>query len=418
MRNNYIKKTLSNGVKLYLYIDKNMKQYYVDYMVNYGSLGIWYDFYLDDKHYHVLPGCAHFLEHLLEEHSKYGNFFKYLATKKYTRNATTSDKMTRFFFRGTKDIYDSIEKLINVVDDPVFTKEDIEETKFAIAEETKRFRNNKNSLLYCITQKNLFKDLDLYSDTNCIIGDEDTTYQIDYDMLKACYDAFYYDENKTLLIAGNFDEKEITDYLENIYSKLKPHKKRVKEYTYNNLDKVKKKYDTFNFATNSDEIGIIFKEFNTNYSDKEIFYYLHFIKDSLLLNGTDFIEDLKKKNILENIDIFDIQFIYDDLFAFQIHASVKDSKKFENELISKLKKPNFNEKDFKLYIKSEISKHALKIDYKYDEFQTFFTRKETSDDFDDINFIKTLSFDKFINFYNSLNFDDYVVCIINDKNKS
>ena len=60
----------------------------------------------------------------------------------------------------------------------------------------------------------------------------------------------------------------------------------------------------------------------------------------------------------------------------------------------------------------------LKIDYKYDEFQTFFTRKETSDDFDDINFIKTLSFDKFINFYTSLNFDDYVVCIINDKNKS
>ena len=416
MRNNYIKKTLSNGVKLYLYLDKSMKQCYADYIVDYGSLGIWYDFYLDDKHYHVLPGCAHFLEHLLGEHSKYGNFFKYLATKKYSRNATTSDKMTRFFFRGTEDIYDSIEKLINIVDDPVFTKEDIEKTRFAIAEETKRFRNHKKSLLYCLTQKNLFKDLDLYNDTNCIIGDEKTTYEIDYDMLKACYDAFYYDENKTLLIAGNFDEKEITEYVEGVYKKLKPHKKRVKEYTYNNLDKVKKKYDTFNFATNSDETGIIFKEFNINYSNKEIYYYLHFIKDSLLLNGTDFIENLKKKNILESIDMFDIQFIYDDLFAFQIQASVKDSKKFEKELIKKVKNPNFNKKDFELYIKSEISKHALKVDYKYNEFQAFYSKKEYSDDFDDINFIKSLTFEKFLEFYNSLNFDDYVVSIIRNNN--
>ena len=115
MKNNYIKKTLSNGVKLYLFLDKNMKQYYVDYIVNYGSSGKWYDFYLDNKHYHVLPGCAHFLEHLLGEHSKYGNYYEKLVSKKYFSNATTAPNITHYYFRGIDDILKSIEEIINVV---------------------------------------------------------------------------------------------------------------------------------------------------------------------------------------------------------------------------------------------------------------------------------------------------------------
>ncbi|MBQ9024423.1 MAG: insulinase family protein [Bacilli bacterium] len=415
MRNNYIKKTLSNGVKLYLYLDKNMKQCYVDYMVNYGSMGKWYDFYLDDKHYHVLPGCAHFLEHMLGEHSKYGDFYKYMASKKYYKNGGTSDIMTHYFFRGTEDILESIEKIINVIDDPVFTKEDVEETKYAIAEETKRTRNNKFSLLSCLLQRNLFKDLNLYDETISLIGNEETTYKIDYDMLKACYDAFYYDENKTLLIAGNFDEKEITNYVENIYSKLKPHKKRVKEYKYDNLDKVKKEYDNYNFSTNDDEVGIIFKEYNKKYSKKEVYYYLYFISDVIFSDESKFVQRLKKENILTEMDWFKEQFIYDDLYFFFIIASVKDSEKFKDELLRELKNIKFKEKDFELYIKDYISNHALKVDYKYDQFQSFAFRKRFSDDFDDIDFLKTLTFDKFLEFYKTLDFDNYVVGVISDK---
>ena len=415
MRNNYIKKTLKNGVKLYLYLDKNMKQCYVDYMVDYGSSGKWYDFYLDDKHYYVLPGCAHFLEHLLGEHSKYGNFYKYMASKKYYKNASTSDIVTHYFFRGTEDILESIEKLINVIDDPIFTKEDVEETKYAIAEETKRTRNNKLRVLSGLIQKNLYKDLILYDDTLSLIGDEKTTYETTYEMLKACYDAFYYDENKTLLIAGNFNEKEITDYVENVYSKLKPHKKRVKEFEYKDLDKIKKKYDIYNMTTNDDVVGIAFKEFNDKYSKKEVFYYLDFISNNLFSDSSDFTQKLRKENILVDFNWFFERFIYDNNYLFHILATVKDSKKFEKELLKELKTRNYNERDFNLYIRSLISKNALHIDNKYDMFNMFPFRKRFTDDFDDIDFLKTLSFDKFLEFYKTINFDDYVVGIISDK---
>ena len=412
MKNNYIKKTLSNGVRLYLYLDKNMKQYYVDYMINYGSIGKWYDFYLDDKHYHVLPGCAHFLEHLLGEHSKYGNFYNYLTSKKYFRNGSTSDMITHYYFRGTKDILESIEKIINVVDDPVFTCKDVEKTKNAIIEETKRNRNDKTRLLSCLIEKNLFKDLNLYDETISAIGDEKTTFEINYDMLKVCYDAFYYDENKMLLIAGNFDEKEITDYVENVYSKLKPHKKRVKEYKYDNLDKIKRKYDIYNYSTNNEEVGLIFKEFNECYTNKEIYYYLYFICDVLFSDSSNFVQRLKKENILNEIDCFKVQFIYNGLFAFYIMANVKDDEKFVKELLDELKNVEFKEKDFELYIKTTLSRQALKMDYKYEQFQSFAYRTRFSDDFNDVEFLKTLTFDKFLEFYRKLNFDDYVIGVI------
>ena len=40
------------------------------------------------------------------------------------------------------------------------------------------------------------------------------------------------------------------------------------------------------------------------------------------------------------------------------------------------------------------------------------------DDFDDIDFLKTLSFDNFLEFYETLDFDNYVVGVIKDKNNN
>lgn len=411
---NYIKKTLKNGVKLYLYLDKNMKQCYVDYMIKYGSSGIWYDFYLDDKLYHVEPGCAHFLEHMLGEHSKYGDFYKYMTTKKYNKNGMTSDRITHYFFKGTIDVLDSLEKLINVVDAPVFTKEDVEETKHAIIEETKRGINNKYRTLYALVLRNLYKDIDLFTDTLSAIGDEKSTKRINYDMLKTCYDAFYYDENKVLLVAGNFDEKEITDYIENIYSKLKPHKKRVKDCTYN-FDGIKKKHDMTVRSTFDDLFGIGFKEQIKNNTKNEITYYMEFVINNMFSEYSDFVIRLKEQNILVSTSSFINRFISDKDYFFYIDATVKNKEKFEEELIKEFKTRKYNKKDFDLFIRSQISFEALKIDKKYDVFSIFSYRLNYDDNFSDIKLLKKLKFEDFQKFYKSLDFDDYVVGVITNK---
>ena len=414
MRRNYIKKTLKNGVKLYLYLDKNMKECYVDYMIDYGSSGIWYDFYLDDKLYHVLPGCAHFLEHLLGEHSKYGNFYKYLAAKKYNRNGGTSPYVTHYYFRGVDDILESIKKMIHMVDDPVFTRENVEETKHAIIEETKRTRNNKISVLYCLIERNLYKDLTLYTESLSTIGDEKSTKAITYEMLKTCYDAFYYDENKTLLIAGPLDEKQITDYVENVYSELKPHKKRFKKYEYTNLDKIRKKEEIVHMSTNDDIVSIGFKSKRNRFTKQEVSYYLSFVFDTLFSDSSSFKKKLKDNNILVNINSYYRNFIDDENYFFYYIVTVKDRKRFEKELIKELKSLKCTKKDFDLFIKGEIGIEALSVDKKYNRFNRFSFSKKFTDDFDDIDFLKTLTFGKFLEFYKTLNFDDYSVGIISD----
>ena len=209
MKNNFIKTTLKNGVQLYLYKDNKMKKTLVDYGVNYGSSGIYYDFYLDGEHYHVLPGCAHFLEHLLGEHSKYGNLYKKLAQKKYRANAATGDNYTHYYFIGVDNIYESIKELITAIDDPVFTEDDINKTSEAICEETKMVRDNKYKTAIAICKRNLYSNMSLIPECLNRIGDENTTKALDYKTLKACYNAYYNDENKYLIIAGNINEKEI-----------------------------------------------------------------------------------------------------------------------------------------------------------------------------------------------------------------
>ena len=410
----YIKKTLNNGVKLYLYLDKNMKQCYVDYIINYGSSGKWYNFYLDDKLYHVLPGCAHFLEHILGEHSKYGNFYKYLASKKYYKNGATGPYYTHYFFKGTEDVLDSLEKLINMVDDPVFTMEDVEETKHAIIEETKITRNNKFRTLDALVLRNLYKNVELSTDTLSMIGDEETTKKIDYDMLKICYEAFYHDENKVLLVAGNFDEKEITKYIETIYKKLKPHKKKMREVTYN-LDEIRKKEETKIRSTHNDLFGIGFKEKIKNYTRKEIYYYTWFIYSNVFEQASDFVIRLKKENILINITGYSSSFVFDKEYVMFINALVKNNKKFQDELLKELKTRKFSERDFNLFIREIISDQALYFDYKYKRFNKFAFRLPFTKNFNDIEFLKSLSYDKFLDFYKSLSFDEFTVGLIKGK---
>lgn len=418
MRINYIKKTLKNGVKLYLYLDKNMKRYYADYGVDYGSSGKWHKFYLDDKYYEVLPGCAHFLEHMLGEHSKYGNFYNYIASKKYQINAGTYFSVTHYYFQGKEDIYDCIEKLINVIDDPVFNDEDIAQSKHAIAEETKRVLNNRIRMGGAILGHNLYKDLSIFDETYCTIGNEETTEKLDYKTLKACYDAFYYDANKTLVIAGNFDEEEITNFLEDVYSRLPSHPKRLKEFEYKELDKKKTDQQIYYMTTKDDFLSIGFKQKVNGFSKKEIFYLLAFLGDIKLGDENAFVKQLKSDDIIASIYGFSPERIDDEHYYIELSANVKDADKFKSLVIEELKKNDFKEEDWNLFIRENIANQVYRSDNKYQEINNLFPRKYFSDDFDDLDFLKTLTFTRFQEFYKSLNFDDYSISIIRDKRKA
>ena len=417
MRNNYIKKTLKNGVKLYLYIDSNMRRCYVDYAVDYGLSGKWFDFYYENKHVVVPCGAAHFLEHMLGEHSKYGNIYNYFSNKRYTYNAITNRFVTHFFFCGVEDIKESLKKLINAIDDPVFNKDDVEETKKAIIEETKRGLNNKYGICDAIIYRNLYKDLNLYDESLCAIGNEETTNKLTYDILKTCYDAFYYDENKSLLIAGNFDEEEMTNYVESIYEKLKAHPKKVKEYIYPNLDKMKTKEEIYYMSTSDDLLSIGFKEKMNGFSKKEIVLFLRFLCSRKFTAESEFNKRLKKDNIISFYEGLSHSFACEDYYHFIVQFSAKNSKKCIEEVLKEIKIDNLSKEEFELFKRALISKEAGKIDDKYLVFNDFHYDRPYTEDFDEIDYFKTIEYDRFLEFYQSLDFKNYTIAIIRDDSK-
>ena len=412
--NNYIKRVLSNGVKLYLYPDAKMKKTYVGYSIGYGSSGKWFDFYYNDEKHHVLPGCAHFLEHMLGEHSKYGNIYNYFSSLNYECNAITYSTDTIFYFIGVDGIKDSIKKLIEAIDEPVFTSSDVEETKHAIIEETKRGLNNKHRVALAQYSRDLYKGMDLYHETLSSIGNEVTTEALDYDTLKICYDAFYYDENKTLLVAGNFQEEEMVEYLESIYANIKPHKKEMAEYQYIDLDKIKNKMSVNYLPTSDDYVIMGFKEKFNGFTKKEVYYFINFIAEFKFSDYNDFKTNLKKKDIISSYGGYSSYLYGSEYYDFFICASVKKIDLFIEEVIEYFKKNNLTREDFELYKKGIIADQVVSRDFKYRKFDAFVIKRMFSDDFEDIDFIKSLSYERFNEFYNSLNFDEYVVSVIRD----
>ena len=85
-------------------------------------------------------------------------------------------------------------------------------------------------------------------------------------------------------------------------------------------------------------------------------------------------------------------------------------------MIKEFKTRDFKERDFDLWKRVIISSQAYYEDNKYKRLANFAYFYDYDDDFQNIEFFKTLTYDKFMEFYKKLDFDNYVVSIIKDNN--
>ena len=115
--------TLKNGLKVVFYQDTTKHLSFAELIVKYS--GVNNKFTLNNKEYHINDGMAHFLEHLLIEHSIYGNALEYFHNNHISTNGLTSIKRTKFYIKTAKNFLDNLEKLIKIVNQPIFNEEDI-----------------------------------------------------------------------------------------------------------------------------------------------------------------------------------------------------------------------------------------------------------------------------------------------------
>ena len=348
---------LSNGLDVYLYNKEDCTNNYVTFTTKFGSI---YNEFIPigkSKMIKVPHGVAHFLEHKVFA-QKYGpqpeEFFAQSGT---ICNAYTTFKNTTYLFSGPTDLKKNINFLLDYVQSPYFTKENVDSEKGIITQEIHMCDDDLSDVMYEHIRKNSFYN-NPFKDS--IIGTVKDINSITPETLFTCYNTFYHPENMFLVVTGNFEPEEILASIEENQSKKEFKKlEKIETKEYKEKDKVVKEKEVIKKNTEiskvSYNIKISLKDIDISKRKYNIYLFIIF---SILFDDTSlFDEEAKKENIITNSLYINILNCDSHLLVSLINET-NNYKKLLNKIEDTLNNINISESDLerkkKVLISNEI----------------------------------------------------------------
>lgn len=188
---------------------------YALFGTKYGSINTTFKLAADKEYTEVPNGIAHFLEHKLFENEDCGVFELYAKTGAQG-NAYTSFDKTCYLFSCTKNYTDNLRILLDFVQKPYFTKENVDKEQGIIGQEIRMTNDNPEWRVLFNMLKCMYRSHPVQID---IAGTEESIAQINAELLYKCYDTFYNLNNMVLSIAGNISADEVLEICDEL---LKP----------------------------------------------------------------------------------------------------------------------------------------------------------------------------------------------------
>ena len=205
--------TLDNGLKIFICKTPNFNKKLAFFQTRYGSLDNEF-IPINGKKVKKYPlGIAHFLEHKLFESENNIDYFKLFQENGAYLNAATSYDKTYYFFSCSDNFYDNLTNLINMVQTPYFTDENVEKEKGIIGQEIDMYSNDPNQVLYDKLYYNAFVNDPMKYD---IAGTKKDIKEITKEDLYECYNTFYHPSNMFLTIVGDVDVKKTIKLIKEI----------------------------------------------------------------------------------------------------------------------------------------------------------------------------------------------------------
>ncbi len=202
----YLEK-LDNGLPVYILPRKGYNRTYGLVGVKCGSIDLEFEF--DQKMNSVPSGIAHFLEHKLFE-DKEENIFDKFAALGASTNAYTSFTSTNYLFSTTSNFKESLLNLLDFVQTPYFTEENINKEKGIIAQEIKMYEDDPNWQAFFNMLQGLYVNYPVRYD---IPGTVESIQKINCDNLYTFYNAFYHPRNMVLFITGDLDKDLVLEMI-------------------------------------------------------------------------------------------------------------------------------------------------------------------------------------------------------------
>ncbi len=342
-----------NGLDIYVYKNKDFHSYYAYFITNYGALNNEF-IPINESDYQKFPdGIAHFLEHKMFEKDS-GNVMQKFPLIGGSTNAFTSYTHTAYQVSGSENFYKNLELLLNFVQEPYFTDENVEKEKGIIKQELFMGKDKPYREFHLQQLRNLFVNLRYGVE---IVGEENDIDSITKEDLYKCYNTFYNPSNMCIIVITNEEEEKVIKFIRDNQSskKIEPNNKiQIKEI--NEPDKVKKEYEVIYKDVSKGELSYSFKinskDYDTSIHKLELYLYILFQINFGKLTG--FGLKLKEKGLINgNIGIGDT--IYNNHIVVTINMSTDYPEEIIKILDEKINNLTLNEEYFNMIKKSMIS---------------------------------------------------------------
>ena len=399
--------TLKNGLKVVFYQDKSKHIVIANLFVKFGGNNK--KFKENNKEYIIKDGTAHFLEHLLIEHSIYGNSLVEFERNYTISNGFTTRKTTEFYINTVDNYKEEIVKLINVVNKPNFTKEDVEETRKAIIKEKMMSKDKHFLELEKITYNSLFKNIKFPN----ILGEVKDIETISYDEIKKCYDIFYQPKNQILIISGNFDIKEMEKLIEDTYKKINKKNINYEIEEIKESNEIVKKYDAISKDVHMNYVSLNYKINISNLSNIEqikLTFYIMYYLDTILGPSSKTYSDMVKNNICTYNMNLGFEKI-DEFLIIKIGNNTNQDDKLIEKIIEVLNKRKTDKKMFEMKKKESIIRLILREDNLFNMLEPFIENIIEYDyyEMDKIKDIEKQTYEEYKEIIDKLDFNNYSI---------
>ena len=352
--------TLENGLDVIFIPFSEKKNYFISYATRFGSTITSFVPGGEKKTKKVPDGIAHFLEHKMFEQESGEDPFTYFSKSGTGANASTSYDNTQYICYGTKNFLDNLRYLIQFVNHPYYTDENVEKEKGIIAEELKMYADLPDMQLETRLRENIYH---VHPRRIDIGGTVDEINKITKEDLYLCYNNFYSPNNMFILIVGNFpmDEamKVIHQEIDNRENLEEVEVSEIKEKA-----SVRKREDSFVGNIQVPKIGLGLKIDISSLGkmgDLELDLYLMMFSTMLFGSSSLFREEARSEKLFNNF--FMDWDNTENYKTFMIMAATNQPSKLISAIKKELSEHNLDEAMFNRMKKVWIANEVKMADY-------------------------------------------------------
>ncbi len=205
------------GMQCMLYPKAKSEESMAAIVVPYGSNGVAWQKNGETQKECFPLGIAHFIEHKLFA-QKWGDAFAQFAKQGAQANAFTDRERTVYYFRCRSHFMENLRLLLDFIQHPYFTPENVEQEKNIIQSEIKMYADWADMMVY---EQMLALLYPAHTAHKPVAGTLDSVAQTTAEDLQHVYDVCYLPQDFTLICSGNIDTTEVMEAAEGMMRKEK-----------------------------------------------------------------------------------------------------------------------------------------------------------------------------------------------------